>query len=109
MARIIAGIATSHVPAIGAAIDLGKTGRALLAAGVQGLRVLETHGSRDKKPDVVVLVYNDHATAFSLEVIPTFAIGCAERVRARRRRLGAAAGARWSKAIRSSPGTSRSR
>ena len=29
-------------------------------------------------PDVVILVYNDHATAFSLEVIPTFAIGCAD-------------------------------
>jgi protocatechuate 4,5-dioxygenase beta chain len=26
---------------------------------------------------VVLLVYNDHATAFSLELIPTFAIGCA--------------------------------
>jgi aromatic ring-opening dioxygenase catalytic subunit (LigB family) len=32
-----------------------------------------------QKPDVVFLVYNDHASAFSLEVIPTFAIGCAER------------------------------
>ena len=31
-----------------------------------------------EKPDVVVLVYNDHASAFSLEIIPTFAIGCAE-------------------------------
>jgi len=32
-----------------------------------------------EKPDVVILVYNDHASAFSLELIPTFAIGCAER------------------------------
>src|SRR5665213_718093 len=30
------------------------------------------------KPDVVILVYNDHASAFSLEVIPTFALGCAD-------------------------------
>ena len=30
------------------------------------------------KPDVVILVYNDHASAFSLEMIPTFAIGCAD-------------------------------
>ena len=29
-------------------------------------------------PDVVFLVYNDHATAFSLDMIPTFAIGCAD-------------------------------
>jgi aromatic ring-opening dioxygenase catalytic subunit (LigB family) len=32
-------------------------------------------------PDVVFLVYNDHANAFSLELIPTFAIGCAEEYR----------------------------
>jgi protocatechuate 4,5-dioxygenase beta chain len=29
-------------------------------------------------PDVIILVYNDHASAFSLELIPTFALGCAE-------------------------------
>jgi protocatechuate 4,5-dioxygenase beta chain len=32
---------------------------------------------REHRPDVVFLVYNDHATAFSLEIIPTFAIGTA--------------------------------
>jgi protocatechuate 4,5-dioxygenase beta chain len=32
---------------------------------------------KDNKPDVIFLVYNDHATAFSLEMIPTFAIGTA--------------------------------
>jgi protocatechuate 4,5-dioxygenase beta chain len=30
-----------------------------------------------ENPDVIILVYNDHASAFSLEVIPTSAIGCA--------------------------------
>ena len=29
-------------------------------------------------PDVCVLVYNDHANAFSLRIVPTFAIGLAE-------------------------------
>ena len=33
---------------------------------------------KDNKPDVIFLVYNDHATAFSLDFIPTFAIGTAE-------------------------------
>jgi protocatechuate 4,5-dioxygenase, beta chain len=33
---------------------------------------------RDNTPDVIVLVYNDHASAFSLEMIPTFALGCAD-------------------------------
>ena len=32
-----------------------------------------------QKPDVILLVYNDHATAFSLDIVPTFAIGCAEQ------------------------------
>jgi protocatechuate 4,5-dioxygenase beta chain len=32
---------------------------------------------KDNKPDVIFLVYNDHATAFSLDCIPTFAIGTA--------------------------------
>jgi gallate dioxygenase len=75
MARITASVYTSHVPAIGAALDLGKT-RALLAAGLQGLRVLQAV-DEGQPPDVIFLVYNDHATAFSLEMIPTFAIGTA--------------------------------
>ena len=41
MARITASVYTSHVPAIGAALDLGKTAGALLAAGLQGLRLLQ--------------------------------------------------------------------
>lgn len=77
MARITAGLATSHVPAIGAAVDLGKTGdpywRPLFAGYEFTQRWIAAH-----MPDVVVLVYNDHASAFSLEIIPTFAIGCAE-------------------------------
>jgi len=76
MARITASVYTSHVPAIGAAIDLGKTQEPYwqpLFAGYEfGKQWL-----KDNKPDVVFLVYNDHATAFSLELIPTFAIGCA--------------------------------
>ena len=38
-----------------------------------------SNGSRSNKPDVVFLVYNDHASAFSLEMIPTFAIGLRRR------------------------------
>ncbi len=76
MARITASVYTSHVPAIGAAIDHGKTGEDYwkpLFAGYDFSKQWE----RQNKPDVVFLVYNDHATAFSLEFIPTFAIGCA--------------------------------
>jgi protocatechuate 4,5-dioxygenase beta chain len=34
---------------------------------------------REAAPDVIFLVYNDHATAFDMKVIPTFGIGCGER------------------------------
>src|SRR6266700_2613451 len=29
------------------------------------------------KPDVAIVVFNDHASAFSVEIVPTFALGCA--------------------------------
>src|SRR6267142_2046203 len=78
MARITAGVATSHIPAIGAAIDLGKT-RAPYWAPVFAGYDFSKHWIAAQKPDVVFLVYNDHASAFSLDIVPTFAIGCAEQ------------------------------
>ena len=50
-------------------------------------------GSRRTRPTSIFLVYNDHATAFSLDMIPTFAIGDGRRVPAGRRGLGPATGA----------------
>jgi hypothetical protein len=78
MARITAGVFSSHVPAIGAAIDLGKTAEAYWQPLFKGFEFSKQWVAK-QKPDVVFLVYNDHASAFSLEMIPTFAIGCAER------------------------------
>ena len=77
MAKITAGIATSHVPAIGAALDNGKSGEPYWAPLFESYR-FSKHWIADHKPDVVLLVYNDHASAFSLDIVPTFAIGCAE-------------------------------
>ena|SRR5947209_4750448 len=77
MARVSAGLGTSHIPAVGAAIDLGKMGDEYwkpVFAGYEWTKKWE----REQKPDVVILVYNDHASAFDMKVIPTFAIGCAE-------------------------------
>jgi protocatechuate 4,5-dioxygenase beta chain len=76
MARITASVYTSHVPAIGAALDLGKTQEAYWQPLFQGYDFSRQWFVRHK-PDVVFLVYNDHATAFSLETIPTFALGTA--------------------------------
>ena len=76
MAKITAGVFTSHVPAIGAAVDLGKTHEAYWQPLFKGYEYSK-QWLKDNKPDVIILVFNDHATAFSLEMIPTFAIGCA--------------------------------
>jgi len=77
MARVTAGVTTSHVPAIGAALDLGKTAEPYWAPVFAGYEYSK-RWIAEQKPDVVFLVYNDHATAFSLDLVPTFAIGCAE-------------------------------
>jgi protocatechuate 4,5-dioxygenase beta chain len=76
MARITASVYTSHVPAIGAALDLGKSNEPYWQPVFKGYD-FSKQWLRDNRPDVIFLVYNDHATAFSLEMIPTFAIGCA--------------------------------
>lgn len=78
MARITAGVATSHVPAVGAAMDLGKTAEPYWQPVFAGYD-WSKQWIAGEKPDVVILVYNDHASAFDMRVIPTFAIGCAER------------------------------
>jgi protocatechuate 4,5-dioxygenase beta chain len=77
VAHIFAGIGSSHVPAIGAAIDHGKVEELYWKPLFEGFEPSKSWIAR-QKPDVVILVYNDHASAFSLDVIPTFAIGCAE-------------------------------
>ena len=77
MARITAGVATSHVPALGATIDHGKTQEPYWKACFAGYDWTR-NWIADEKPDVVVLVYNDHASAFDMNIIPTFAIGCAD-------------------------------
>ena len=77
MARITAGVASSHVPAIGVAVDLGKTQDEYWSSLFRGYEFTKQWIVKEK-PDVVLLVYNDHASAFGLDMIPTFAIGCGE-------------------------------
>lgn len=77
MARIVAGIGTSHVPSIGGAYDRGKTDtpawKPLFDAYVP---VREWLGAL--KPDVCIMVYNDHGADFFFDRYPTFAVGCAD-------------------------------
>ena len=76
MARIIAGIACTHVPSIGAAIDNGKTDTDYwrpLFAGYGPAR----EWMKNVEADVAIVVYNDHATSISFKMIPTFLLGLA--------------------------------
>lgn len=78
MARITASVYTSHVPAIGAAMDLGKDHEPYWRKLFDGY-AFSRWWMRENTPDVIILVFNDHANAFSLSMIPTFAIGTASR------------------------------
>ncbi len=75
-ARVTASVYSSHVPAIGAAIDLGKTQEPYWVPMFKGFEPTK-QWMKQNTPDVVFLVYNDHATNFDLGIIPTFAIGTA--------------------------------
>jgi protocatechuate 4,5-dioxygenase beta chain len=77
MARITHGVTSSHVPAVGAMIDQGRTEEDYWKPVFKGFDWTK-QWEKDEKPDVVILVYNDHASAFDMKIIPTFAIGCAD-------------------------------
>jgi protocatechuate 4,5-dioxygenase, beta chain len=77
MARVTAGLTTSHIPAIGAAIDLGRAEEPYWKPLFAGYEWTKAWAAREV-PDVVILAYNDHASAFTPEIVPTFALGCAD-------------------------------
>ena len=71
--------ASSHVPLLGVAHRSGQGPRRLFRRRSSPAMTGPANGRRPEKPDVVILVYNDHASAFDMKIIPTFAIGCGER------------------------------
>jgi protocatechuate 4,5-dioxygenase, beta chain len=77
MAEVIWGLATSHVPSIGAAMDNGKTQDEYWKPLFDGYSPAREWMARHR-PDVALVVYNDHANALGLDVVPTFALGTAE-------------------------------
>jgi protocatechuate 4,5-dioxygenase, beta chain len=64
------------VPAIGAAIDNKQTEEPYWKRVFSGFEPSKEWMEK-AKPDVAIVVYNDHASAFSVEIVPTFALGCA--------------------------------
>lgn len=77
MAEVVGGVGTSHVPNIGAAVDRGTTGTPQWKAIFDGYEPAR-RWVEQARPDVAIVIYNDHGSAFSLDVLPTFAIGVAE-------------------------------
>lgn len=80
MAKIVGGVGVSHIPSIGRAIDQGVAHEEPWRSVIEGYEVARKWIA-DLKPDVMIVVYNDHAAAFSLGVVPSFAIGAAEKYR----------------------------
>ncbi len=64
------------MPAIGAAIDNKKTEEPYWKRVFSGFETSKEWMAK-AKPDLAIVVYNDHASAFSVDIIPTFALGCA--------------------------------
>lgn len=77
MARIVGGISTSHVPAIGNAIAKGVQNEPYWKPFFQGFE--PAYAWLDAvKPDAAVVLYNDHGLNFFLDKMPTFAVGAAK-------------------------------
>jgi protocatechuate 4,5-dioxygenase, beta chain len=82
MARIIGGLATSHIPAIGGAVPreeelINDPYWKPFFAGYPPAREWLSQA----KPDVAIVIYNDHGLNFFLDKMPTFAIGAAPEYR----------------------------
>ena len=80
MARIVGGITTSHVPAIGGAIAKGLQADPYWKPFFDGF-IPVRQWLAEVKPDVAVVFYNDHGLNFFLDKMPTFAVGAAPEYR----------------------------
>jgi protocatechuate 4,5-dioxygenase, beta chain len=76
MAKIIGGVATTHVPSIGKAIAEKKQNDPYWKPFFKGFDFVHYWLAREK-PDVAVVFYNDHGLNFFLDKLPTFAVGAA--------------------------------
>jgi protocatechuate 4,5-dioxygenase beta chain len=80
MARIVGGVATTHVPSIGKAIADKKQRDPYWSPFFRGFDYVHYWLAREK-PDVAVVFYNDHGLNFFLDKMPTFAVGAASEYR----------------------------
>ncbi len=76
MSRIIGSISTSHVPAIGGAIARNLQQDPYWKPFFDGYDAAREWLAK-RRPDVAIIVYNDHGLNFFLDKMPTFAVGAA--------------------------------
>lgn len=78
MATIVGGIASSHTPTIGFALDTNKQKDAVWAPIFAGYEPVQ-QWLADKKPDVLFFIFNDHITSFFFDHYSHFALGVGEK------------------------------
>jgi protocatechuate 4,5-dioxygenase, beta chain len=76
--RIVAGIGLSHVPSVGPVVDRSRQTEAAWKPLFDAYVPVRQWLSR-LKPDVAIVVYNDHGADFTFDKYPTFALGAADR------------------------------
>lgn len=80
MARIVGSVMSTHVPAILNAIARHEEADPYWKPFFDGYE--NVHAWLDEvRPDVAVIVHNDHGMNFFLDKMPTFAVGCAPEYR----------------------------
>lgn len=77
MAKILGGLTSSHIPAVGNAIENGVTQEPYWKRFFDGYEPAK-EWLYNADPDVIIVVYNDHGLNFFLDKVPTFALGCAD-------------------------------
>ncbi len=80
MATIVGAVTTSHVPSIGGAIARHQEESDYWKPFFDGFDAIHAW-LREAKPDVAVVIYNDHGLNFFLDKMPTFAVGAAGEYR----------------------------
>jgi gallate dioxygenase len=78
MAIIVGGIATSHTPTIGFALDAKKQNDPVWKPIFDGYKPVQ-QWLADKKPDVLFYIFNDHITSFFFDHYSHFALGVGEK------------------------------
>jgi len=74
MARIVGGVAVSHTPTIGFAVDTKKQDDPVWKPIFEGFAPARAWLA-EQQPDVVFLIFNDHVTSFFFDHYSAFALG----------------------------------